>query len=301
MNISSKPTAWSFGGRSIRLAAIGDVCRAFSTSEKATDRKSLRCLLAIFFLLSLTPILAFSSNLFLGFADGLSLENQSLTLPLINAQGYLLAVYFAFGKQSFARRSIVQLVCFALLAIEATWIHATLMDLRDPTFYLRFFAQNVVVFVIPPVAVSVVLLLVRPLFSFRGGHERYSILHMMYFTLLVAIVMTTVRYNPFAKYLLDWSALGSWSVCNASLAFSFYIVLLAGSVYLRALGASAVVAILGYQIGSIASSSPWEYVNILLPWFVYVPILYFLKSDMRPARDSTSLVANVGGENLEQE
>lgn len=198
------------------------------------------------------------------------------------AHSYLLAVYFAFGRQGFKFRSAVLLMIAGFIAIEATWIHSTLSDISDPFIYRRCLSENVVVFVVPSVAVALVFLPLRALFSLNGRHERFSILHLLFITSLVAIAIETVRYNQFAKYLFDWSALGEFTVCNAILALSLYMALLADSGYLRLLGTANAIATLGFQTHSKTSNSFWEYVRVLLPWFIYVPFSYFLRSHLSP-------------------
>ncbi len=71
------------------------------------EHKGPNFLFVLFSLLGLVPIFAFSSNLAFGYMDGLTLENQAVCLPIIIVHSYLLAIYFAFGRQTFAYRSVV--------------------------------------------------------------------------------------------------------------------------------------------------------------------------------------------------
>ncbi len=217
--------------------------------------------------------------------DGLTLENQAVCLPIIVAHSYLLAIYFAFGRQTLVYRSVVLSMGMSFIAFEATWIHATLMDIRDPTSYLRWLSQNVVVFVVPSATVAILLLPLRTFFYLRGQREKCTILHLMIIALLVSLVMAIVRYNQFSRYLFDWSALGEYTICNTLLAFSLYAVLLAHSGYQRLLGAIGTIATLAYQVHSMTSgSSPWNYVSVLLPWFIYVLFLHFLRRHLSPEK-----------------
>lgn len=240
--------------------------------------KQIHLLLVIFALLALTPVFAFSANFVFGYIDGLSLENQAISFPIIQAQSYLLAIYFAFGKHNFVVRSTTLLIGLILITFEATWIHATLMDLSEPRYYASHLQQNLIVFIVPSAFYSVLFLPLRTRLTGRVHREQFTILQLLFLTLLGAMIIANIRHNPFAHYLFKWSALGEMTVSCGLLTLFLYAFFLGDSVFQKLLGLACVITIFGYIIRNLGSSpSVWDYTNVLLPWLLYVPALFALR------------------------
>lgn len=236
-------------------------------------------LFTIFALLALVPISGFSANLALGFIDGYSLENQSVTLPVLVAHGYLLAIYFCFGRQSFRIRLVVLTIGAMVLALESIWIHATLADLREPRYFLREFNQGVVIFIVPPTASAFACLPIRAFFARNQG--RLTIFDLLLVLTFFSGLLAFLQGNQFVEYLFDWTALGKISLLNTVLAVSIYCSFIIRRPAIAGLGVLSTLLIIGYQLYD-ATDYPWDLVFIGLPWLIYVTALLVLRRYMIP-------------------
>jgi len=236
-------------------------------------------LFTIVALLALVPISGFGANRAFGFIDGYSIENQSVTLPVLFAHGYLLAIYFCFGRQAFRVRLVVLTIGAMVLALESIWIHATLADLREPRYFLHEFNQNLVVFVVPPTAMAFACWPIRALFA--RNQCRLTILDLLLVITFVSGLLACLRGNPFLEYLYDWDALGEITLLNTVLAVSMYCSFIVRRPAIAVLGILSTLLTMGYQFKG-ATSYPWDLISIGLPWIIYVPALFTLRRYMVP-------------------
>ncbi len=252
-------------------------------------RETFKLWMTVVVLVLLAPLAAHIANWTTGYADGLTVWNQSITSPVLVAHTYLLAMFFALGRQSFEIRCVTMLVGSVVVVLEGLVIYSILTQMYYPDDFgssADFFAA---VFVLHPAAWAVFVCGLRNIVSWRRNKNRLSIFQIMWLTLVVATWLTTMRHTENAKYLLSWRATLSFATWNIMASSMLTAVVLTQRSVLRWILVALTVVTFAVRYSYVRwLVEPWEIVAIALPWIIFVPALVVVREPMFVERSHTN-------------